>query len=236
MMFPASRAFTLLEILAVGAVILILAALLFPVAGQFIEKANGTKCLSNLKTVGAASAAYSGDHDGDWPPAGVGTVFANYLIPYLGRIPWVGEANFMNSPLICPGARTSEPDGAYRHKGIYVLPHNDPETGSTVKFGLSYAQNVYAPGNNNSSSVPKRLLAEYPSEMMVYMDLEGHYIVSVGGLANEDRKRLLLKRHSGKINAVFADSSVRSLNFEDIPPNNSPLRRFWSGKGNTWPD
>lgn len=235
---PSTRAFTLLEILAVVAVILVLAALLFPAVGKFIDKANGTKCIANLKTISSASAAYSGDHNGDFPPAGVGTVFANYLIPYLGKIPGVGDANFMNSPLICPGARTGEPDGNYRHRGIYTpTSYTDSDTGKLVKYGLSYGQNVYAPGNGNSVAVAKRLLAEFPSEMMLYMDLEGHYIVSVGGINNEDRKSLLMKRHAGKINAAFADSSVRALNFEDIPPTNptgAPYR-FWSGKGKKWP-
>lgn len=234
---PSTRAFTLLEILAVVAVVLILAALVFPAVGKFIEKANGTKCLANLKTIGSASAAYSGDHNGDFPPAGVGVIFAPYIFPYLGRIPWVGEANFMSSPLICPGARTSDPDASQRHRGIYTLPTEDPETGKRVSYGLSYAQNVYAPGNGNNAGVPKRVLAEMPSQMMLYMDMEGHYIVTVNGFT-ETRKRWLLNRHAGRVNAVFADGSVRTLNFEDIPPSNptgSPYR-FWSGKGKKWPE
>lgn len=247
---PSTRAFTLLEILAVVAVVLILAALVFPAVGKFIEKANETKCLANLKTIGSASAAYSGDHNGDWPPSNISSkgdpeagippisanVFAAHIIPYLGRIPVVGDANFMNSPLICPGARTDEPDGSYRHRGIYTTSYEDPDTGKSVKIGLSYAQNVYAPGKKGESSgVPKRLLAEFPSEMMLYMDIEGHYIASVGGVNDENRKRWLLQRHAGKVNVAFADSSVRALNFEDIP-SNSPMRRFWSGKGKKWPE
>lgn len=235
---PSTRAFTLLEILAVVAVILVLAALLFPAVGKFIDKANGIKCIANLKTVSSASAAYSGDHNGDFPPHGVQDPYVDTLVPsYLGRIPGVGDANFLNSPLICPGARTKEPDGNYRHRGVYTSSYPDPETGKDIKCGLSYAQNTYAPGSNNSVGVPKRLLAEYPSEMMLYMDFEGHYLVSLGGVTNEDRKRLLLQRHSGKVNVAFVDGSVRTLNFEDIPPTNptgAPYR-FWSGKGKKWP-
>lgn len=236
-MLPSSRAFTLLEVLAVVAVVVILASLLVPAAGKLIARANGAKCMGNLKTISAASAIYSGDHNGDWPPcASTGPIFANSLIPYLGTIPRVNSANFMNSPLICPGGKTDHPEGNYRHQGIYTATYNDPDTGTSFKYGLSYAQNVYAPGNSASASVPKRLAAERPSEMMLYMDMDAHHIVSLGGLALQDRRHWLLQRHNGKLNVAFADGSVKALTFDDIPTSNSPIRLFWSGRGRGWPD
>jgi len=226
------RAFTLIELLAVVAIILILAAVLVPFASKMLDRANGVKCLANLKTIGIASAAYSGDHRGNWP-ASQPTVpfFTTSLIPYLGRIPGTKDADFLNSPLICPGARTDRPDGNYSYQGFYTLSYSDPETGKTFKYGLSYGQNVYAPGGAASSAVPNRMSPEQLSKMMLYMDNEAHHVVSIGGLLAEDRTSKLLKRHGGNINVAYADGSVRSLRFEDIPTANSPIRQFWSGKG-----
>src|SRR5688500_16542672 len=57
------RAFTLIEILVVIAIITLLAAILFPVFATAREKARSASCQSNLKQLGAAFAMYVGDWD-----------------------------------------------------------------------------------------------------------------------------------------------------------------------------
>jgi prepilin-type N-terminal cleavage/methylation domain-containing protein/prepilin-type processing-associated H-X9-DG protein len=57
------KAFTLIELLIVIAIIAILAALLFPVFAQAREAARKTTCQSHLKQVGAALAMYRSDYD-----------------------------------------------------------------------------------------------------------------------------------------------------------------------------
>jgi prepilin-type N-terminal cleavage/methylation domain-containing protein/prepilin-type processing-associated H-X9-DG protein len=64
---PCRRAFTLVELLVVISVVAILAALMLPALASAKEKARRAACLSNLRQVGIAVHAYSGDNSGSIP-------------------------------------------------------------------------------------------------------------------------------------------------------------------------
>lgn len=85
------RAFTLLELLTVIAVIGVLAGILIPVTGAVRNKACATQCLSNMRQVGAASLLYVNDHKGRLPssshdraPDGSSRSWRETLRDYLG--------------------------------------------------------------------------------------------------------------------------------------------------------
>ena len=59
--------FTLIELLAVIAIIALLAGLLFPVVAKLQGNADTTKCLSNLKQIGASINLYCAEHDNTLP-------------------------------------------------------------------------------------------------------------------------------------------------------------------------
>lgn len=59
------RAFTLIEMLVVVAIILILVAFLLPALGGAQQSALSASCMSNLRQVRLAGSAYAADHDGD---------------------------------------------------------------------------------------------------------------------------------------------------------------------------
>lgn len=60
--------FSLLEILAVLAIITILAALLFPVLSSAKKSAKRITCISNLHQIGLAAGLYQGDWNDELPP------------------------------------------------------------------------------------------------------------------------------------------------------------------------
>lgn len=62
------RAFTLIELLTVIAIIGILASILIPVVGRVRESAKVAKCQSNLRQLGLGVHLYAADHNSRTPP------------------------------------------------------------------------------------------------------------------------------------------------------------------------
>ncbi len=186
------------------------------------------QCLSNLRQLSVAAASYSSDHQNQWPPSATGErVFSNALLAYTGLPPGRGSGDFMKSPFVCPAAKADIPNSAYAFQGIYTpTSYPDPATGRQISYGLSYAQNVYAP----SANVPMRSSVVYPAQMMLYLDFQSHYVSAIGSWVEPANRKRLEARHGGEINAAFVDGSVRPLKYSEVPLITPTYQRFWVGR------
>ncbi|BCM88892.1 hypothetical protein IAD21_00734 [Abditibacteriota bacterium] len=120
------KAFTLIELLIVIAIIAILAAILFPVFARTRENARRASCQSNLKQIGLGMLQYAQDYDE--------TYSGSYKNSPNGRIHW-GE-------LIFPYTKSSQ---------IYICPSNtslmtnnglnNQATNPNTYKGVSYSYN-----------------------------------------------------------------------------------------------
>ncbi|MDR1282498.1 MAG: DUF1559 domain-containing protein [Opitutaceae bacterium] len=141
----AAPAFTLVELLTVIAIIGILAAIIIPVVGKVRQSAKAATCLSNLRQMGVAIAAYRVDNKGFppapiekfrsdshenrtvWegtPPGGYGAIGLGLLQydGYLGsNLAGKGVADARRSPIFrCPGRAAGESKLDKKADGTWV--------------------------------------------------------------------------------------------------------------------
>jgi prepilin-type processing-associated H-X9-DG protein len=142
-------AFTIIEMLAVIAVVLTLGALLVPVSQKGLAVAQEKRCAANLRQWGVAFLLYAADHEGYLPhpdgrernpaPGAPDAAhpehemgYMDVLPPYLGEIPWRDYPPGKKPTRgiwQCPSARPL-PDEAYDYK-------------PSVDGYFSYAMNSY---------------------------------------------------------------------------------------------
>jgi len=209
------KAFTVVEMLCVVAIIVILAALLFPTARQMIDSSKRTKCMSNLRGIGGAIQMFVADHDGKIlsrrlvsqnPNTGVEQsewIWHRRLIE-LGYVP-PDTANRIDSSLFyCPAGRPSGPNDTR------LIPN--PQR-LQVRYGMRYWG---LPGEplRDDGLLPMVAITN-PSKFFLVVDSHTPTIDNRGTQAyfvaqGEANWAVSTGWHKGIANALFADGHVES--------------------------
>lgn len=123
-------AFTLVELLAVIAIVAVLMALIFPLLGKMVERSLQAKCAANLKNIYVAWGSYAADNAGRLAPAvtGQGPWYEDYwtksLGPYLGFSKTLGGNGdaFVGTVAFCPGNK-GKPYHTEQYSALSYIPN-----------------------------------------------------------------------------------------------------------------
>ena len=196
---PVERAFTLIEVLVVIAIIIGLAAILIPSLRSALESAKATKDLSNLRQIGALMQAYLNDKDGILPvinaAPGIGTNAIPVIYPK-----YVATKKVFQSPF---DKRTgSEADNAPVSYGINVNMYaaSPGIAGNTARIVSTSSTILMAPNYNGNPAVG----ASWTGVATAVPNL------AVGGGAGMTTGT---HKSGRQINALFCDLHVETMTF-----------------------
>ncbi|WP_081721908.1 type II secretion system protein [Geminisphaera colitermitum] len=213
---PLSRAFTLIELLAVIVIIGLLAAIIIPVVGVVRATAHTSVCSSNLRQLAMACNLYAQDNNGKFPSTRLYNS-GNRSDGNYGVLEYVGNSRL--TPVYrCPSLKN------YPFGPEHILPGT--ETG-----GCTYTASLTTSNNANGGGIPLVYVSqvEIPSRTAWIMDgvWEGTYFYSVIG-RNELKNRIaqLQFPHKGRQNVVFVDIHVEAIARDKFPAD--PTATFWT--------
>jgi prepilin-type processing-associated H-X9-DG protein/prepilin-type N-terminal cleavage/methylation domain-containing protein len=192
-------AFTLIELLVVIAMIAVLASLAYAGAGAMIGKGHATKCLSNMRQIGAAMQMFVGDNDGRLPS-----------VQHKGQVSWTNSLGaFLGTNFIgrCP-----------------ALQHYPDAVG--VTYGWS---DMLTETNKSSAWQGLRIARiARPSSTIVVAEKQMssgnfdhfHFREALGSRGRismpKFEKQVNIKAHGNRANYLFVDGHVETLAADEV--------------------
>jgi prepilin-type N-terminal cleavage/methylation domain-containing protein/prepilin-type processing-associated H-X9-DG protein len=207
--------FTLIELLVVIAIIGILSALLFPAVRTATESSKATRCMANLRQIGAAFMSYAGDHDSELPslnlagPIPNSQWYVNQLTPYLRVAKWRYEGGEVwgdtdEGVYRCPSATAFGYGGGYGVNESHIIP-----LGYAVRLStLSTPSRFWLIGDTCDAGQPTR-----PTWVALRCPVDSPW----------GREHEADARHRGRANICFADGHVEAWLYEDLRTNKNDI-------------
>lgn len=219
-----ARAFTLVELLTVIAIIGILAAILIPTIGKLRATARNTQCVSNLRQWGAAVRLLSNDRKGlvalyNNLGAASATSDPKIYSPYFSQQNMIDPsgASRPSQEVMsrCPTAVSDTADSAFR-KRCYAFgrPAGYQRLDSSV-FGLDPGSLISCYNVANAAN-PARLVlmieTQSPTESLITVD-NGNSSFTDNVRPMQTNTNYGLVRHGGSVNVLFLDGHVATYSF-----------------------
>lgn len=212
------RAFTLMELLVVMAIIAILAALFFSVMGHVKASARAITCRNNLRQWGIAVQLYTADHDDFLPPEG----WANPpLVPTKSSHTnswYVLLPQTIGLPSYYQMAWRSNSAASLGHS-IWICPSNPRRSNGTELF--HYCLNGLIDGAGKTD-YPTRLVSIPCLSKAVYL-FDSKNLPAVDTSVNKPGGFVHTNLHNHGAQFVFLDGHVAWFNTSKGVTNNSQL-------------